>query len=155
MKAEDRDKVLKIKFATQSLLTIINDILDLSKLEAGRLEIENLDFHIQRAVDEAVDLVRERARMKGLHVVIKHDGNVPAGINSDPTRCRQVLINLIGNAVKFTRQGGITVHSQFLNDNVSPVVKFSIEDTGIGISYENQKKLFQDFRQGRICVPWL
>jgi len=147
LKAEDRDKVLKIKFATQSLLTIINDILDLSKLEAGRLEIENLDFHIQRAVDEAVDLVRERARMKGLHVVIKHDGNVPAGINSDPTRCRQVLINLIGNAVKFTRQGGITVHSQFLNDNVSPMVKFSIEDTGIGISYENQKKLFQDFSQ--------
>lgn len=147
LKAEDRDKVLKIKFATQSLLTIINDILDLSKLEAGRLEIENLDFHIQRAVDEAVDLVRERARMKGLHVVIKHDGNVPAGMNSDPTRCRQVLINLIGNAVKFTREGGITVHSQFLNDNVSPVVKFSIEDTGIGISFENQKKLFQDFSQ--------
>lgn len=147
LKPEDRDKVLKIKFATQSLLTIINDILDLSKLEAGRLEIENLDFHIQRAVDEAVDLVRERARMKGLHVVIKHDGNVPEGMNSDPTRCRQVLINLIGNAVKFTREGGITVHSQFLNDNVSPVVKFSIEDTGIGVSYENQKKLFQDFSQ--------
>lgn len=148
LRPEDRDKVLKIKLATQSLLTIINDILDLSKLEAGRLEIENLGFHIQRAVDEAVDLVRERARMKGLHVVIKHDGNVPEGMSSDPTRCRQVLINLIGNAVKFTREGGVTVHTQFLNDNASPMVKFSIKDTGIGISSENQKKLFQDFSQG-------
>ena len=101
LKPEDREKVLKIKFATQSLLTIINDILDLSKLEAGRLEIENLDFNIQQAVDEAVDLVRERAREKKLEIILKHGEDVPEGLNADPTRCRQVLINLIGNAVKF------------------------------------------------------
>lgn len=147
LKPEDRDKVLKIKFATQSLLTIINDILDLSKLEAGRLEIENLDFSIFGAIEEAVDLIRERARMKGLSVDIQHDDLMPVGINADPTRCRQVLINLIGNAVKFTREGGVTVRSEFLNDNSSPMVKFSIKDTGIGISNENQKLLFQDFSQ--------
>lgn len=147
LKSADRDKVLKIKFATQSLLTIINDILDLSKLEAGRLEIEKLDFNVQQAVEEAVDLVRERAREKRLEIISNHDPNLPIGLNSDPTRCRQVLINLIGNAVKFTQHGRIIVRSEFLTDSKEPMLKFSIEDTGIGISIDNQAQLFQDFSQ--------
>lgn len=147
LKPEDREKVLKIKFATQSLLTIINDILDLSKLEAGRLEIEDLDFNIHQAVDEAVDLVRERAREKNLDIVLEHGVDVPDGLNADPTRCRQVLINLIGNAVKFTQEGQITVRSEFLKDKDKPTLMFSVKDTGIGISIENQKRLFQDFSQ--------
>lgn len=147
LKPEDREKVQKIKFATQSLLTIINDILDLSKLEAGRLEIENLDFNIQQAVDEAVDLVRERAREKNLDIVLKQGLDVPEGLNADPTRCRQVLINLIGNAVKFTQEGHITVRSEFLPDKDEPMLMFSVQDTGIGISEQNQKQLFQDFSQ--------
>lgn len=147
LKHEDREKVQKIKFATHSLLTIINDILDLSKLEAGRLEIESLDFNIQQAVDEAVDLVRERAREKKLDIVLEHGADVPAGLKADPTRCRQVLINLIGNAVKFTQEGQVTVRSEFLSDKDQPMLKFSVVDTGIGISSKNQVQLFQDFSQ--------
>lgn len=144
---DDRDKVIKIKSATQSLLTIIDDILDLSKLEAGRLEIESLDFNVQQAIDEAIDLVDERARSKGLKLDVNHGPGVPIGLNSDPTRFRQILINLVGNAVKFTQQGEVSVATEFISDEHGDALKVSVRDTGIGVSEENQHRLFQDFSQ--------
>ncbi|MBO6521972.1 MAG: response regulator [Rhodospirillales bacterium] len=149
---EDRDKVIKIKGATQSLLTIINDILDLSKLDAGRLKIENLDFNIRNAVEEVIDLVRERARVKNLRLNIDFPDDIEAGINGDPTRFRQVLINLVGNAVKFTHKGGVGVRATMVNEQDKSFIEFRVIDTGIGISPENQKKLFSDFSQADASI---
>lgn len=149
---EDRDKVIKIKGATQSLLTIINDILDLSKLDAGRLKIENLDFNLRNAVEEVMDLVRERARVKNLRLNIEFPDDIAAGINGDPTRFRQILINLVGNAVKFTHQGGVGVRATMLDEQGKKFIEFRVIDTGIGISPENQKKLFSDFSQADASI---
>lgn len=148
----DREKVLKIKGATQSLLTIINDILDLSKLDARRLDIEYLDFHLQNSIDEAVDLVRERARMKGLSLKTRFDPKLPEGINGDPTRVRQVLINLIGNAVKFTQQGEVAVISERVMQDGHPMIRISIADTGIGMNEATLNKLFADFSQADASI---
>ena len=148
----DREKVMKIKGATQSLLTIINDILDLSKLDAGRLEIEYLDFHLQNSIDEAVDLIRERARMKGLALKTRFDPELPEGINGDPTRVRQVLINLIGNAVKFTQQGEVAVITEKVLHDGHPMVCISIVDTGIGMNETTLNKLFADFSQADASI---
>ncbi len=149
--ADEREKVIKIKGATQSLLTIINDILDLSKLDVGKIDIENLDFNFPYAIEEAIDLVRERARQKGLYVLADTDA-VPVGVNGDPTRIRQVLINLIGNAVKFTHQGGITVRAEVTENQGQKMILIRIIDTGIGISEENQRQLFRDFSQADASI---
>ncbi len=144
---EDREKVIKIKGATQTLLTIINDILDLSKLEAGRLEMENLDFNLRHAIEEVLDLVLERARMKQLKMRIDYPDDIPDGINGDPTRVRQILINLVGNAVKFTHAGEVAVEVRIDGDEGSKMLRVSVKDTGIGISDANSQKLFSDFSQ--------
>ncbi len=150
--ADDREKVIKIKGATQTLLTIINDILDLSKLEAGRLEMENLDFNLKYAIEEVLDLVRERARMKQLKMRIDYPDNIPDGINGDPTRVRQILINLVGNAVKFTHAGEVAVEVRVDGDEGSKMLRVSVKDTGIGISGENSQKLFADFSQADASI---
>ena len=148
---DDREKVIKIKGATHSLLTIINDILDLSKMDAGRLDIEKLDFNFPYTIEEAVDLVRERARLKGLYVQIDTN-SVPVGVNGDPTRIRQILINLVGNAVKFTHRGGITVRADVVESSDQKMIRIGISDTGIGISEENQRQLFHNFSQGDASI---
>ncbi|MEQ8320446.1 MAG: ATP-binding protein [Rhodospirillales bacterium] len=144
---EDREKVLKIKGATQNLLTIINDILDLSKLDAGRLKIENLDFNMKTAIEEVLDLVRERARLKNLKLNVEFPEDMEVGMHGDPTRFRQILINLVGNAVKFTHEGGVTIKARTIRQEPTAAVEFKVIDTGIGISKENSKKLFFDFSQ--------
>ncbi len=144
---EDREKVLKIKGATQNLLTIINDILDLSKLDAGRLKIENLDFNMKTAIEEVLDLVRERARLKNLTLNVEFPDDMDVGMHGDPTRFRQILINLVGNAVKFTHEGGVTIKTRMIGQEPTATVEFKVIDTGIGISRENSKKLFFDFSQ--------
>ncbi len=150
--AEDRDKVIKIKGATQSLLSIINDILDLSKLEAGRVEIENIDFNLRTVIEEVLDLVGERARMKNIGLKVDYPGDIPDGINGDPTRIRQILINLIGNAVKFTHSGGITVAVRLEGNEHVRALRVSVIDTGIGISKENSENLFSDFSQADASI---
>lgn len=153
LSASDREKVIKIKGATQSLLTIINDILDLSKLDAGRLEVEKLDFHLRYTIEETVDLVRERARVKGLTLMLDMQDGLPEGINGDPTRVRQVLINLIGNAVKFTHNGGVSIRVE-RNDVAEngPWLRIAIVDTGIGISKSNMSRLFMEFSQADASI---
>ena len=149
---EDREKVIKIKGATQSLLTIINDILDLSKLDAGRLNIEYLDFNLKATVDEVLDLVRERARVKKLSLNVEFTEDVAEGMHGDPTRFRQILINLVGNAVKFTHTGGVTIKAAMTDKGGEPFVEFRVVDTGIGIAEENRVKLFSDFSQADASI---
>lgn len=149
---EDREKVIKIKGATQSLLTIINDILDLSKLDAGRLSIEFLDFNLKATVEEILDLVRERARFKKLELNFDFDDAMSVGMHGDPMRFRQILINLVGNAVKFTHAGSVTIKARLIGDAPDQVVEFRVIDTGIGISQQNCKKLFSDFSQADASI---
>ena len=142
---DDREKVIKIKGATQSLLSIINDILDLSKLEAGRLNIEYLDFNLKTAIDEVLDLVRERARVKKIDLLVDYPDEKYIGMHGDPTRFRQILINLVGNAVKFTHAGSVTIQSRVIGNAPDQTIEFRVIDTGIGISKENSRRLFSDF----------
>ncbi len=150
---DDREKVLKIKIATQSLLSIINDILDLSKLEAGKLQIERIDFNLPQTVREVADLVGDRALVKGVRLVVEIDEKLPVGIKADPTRIRQILINLIGNAVKFTHHGAITVRLERLEEAPGgPFVKISVADTGIGIHPDVIGHLFTSFTQADASI---
>jgi len=145
---DDEDTVYKIKGAGQSLLTIINDILDLSKLEAGKLEIEQIDFHLPSVINDAVDLVRPKADDKNLALAIDITTAMPNSVCGDPTRIRQILINLLGNAVKFTNAGSVVVKVRHeVQDGNSYTLRFSVIDTGIGIPASAQDSLFQDFTQ--------
>ena len=134
--------------SAQSLLEIINDILDFSKIEAGKLKLEVLDFDIYRAIEEVVGLMSSPAHKKGLELVCWISPDVPRTLRGDPTRIRQIITNLVGNAVKFTEEGRIAVRVSV--DEVGDdedIVRFAIEDTGIGIPEDRREKLFQSFSQ--------
>lgn len=145
-----REKVERIKHSTHSLLRLINDILDMSKLEAGKLEVENINFNLLALIDQTLDMFVEKRKgdgHKGLKVSSTIADNIPEGIFSDPTRLRQVLVNLMGNAVKFTEEGNVTLNLS-LDDDVDPeMLRFSVIDTGIGLTEETKEKLFTDFTQ--------
>uniref|UniRef100_UPI001178477E ATP-binding protein n=1 Tax=Crenothrix polyspora TaxID=360316 RepID=UPI001178477E len=140
----------------ESLLAIINDILDFSKIEAGRMELENLDFNLHKTVEDVVELFAERAYSKGLELIYRISSEVPEGIKGDPTRIRQVLGNLVGNAIKFTGQGEVLVdvrldsHAEANVSGTAPAqlrLRFDVHDTGIGISEAAVPRLFQAFSQ--------
>jgi PAS domain S-box-containing protein len=137
-----------IRSCSDHLLTLINDFLDFSKLEAGKLEIEKKTFDLVRLIDDAGFVASDVIAQKGLIFVTKVSPNTPRYLVSDPTRIRQVLINLISNAAKFTISGGITVAVEVESASEKTVdLKFSVIDTGIGISEENSQKLFNAFTQ--------
>jgi len=155
LKSAEREMVEKIKGATLSLLTIINDILDLSKIEAGKFELEYLDFHLKGLMEDIVELAQQRADGKGLKLLIDVSADLPSGIHSDPTRLRQVLMNLIGNAVKFTHGGSVTVRAvldQGDGDSDEKRLMFEVTDTGIGIAEESIANLFDDFTQADASI---
>ncbi len=132
----------------EALLSIINDILDFSKIEAGRLEIETIPFDLRQVTEEVVELLAEAAHGKGLELsyLIQHD--VPAAVLGDPGRIRQILTNLVGNAVKFTVEGEVAVRvGAVAATPEATTVRFEVTDTGIGISDEDQPRLFQAFSQ--------
>jgi signal transduction histidine kinase/DNA-binding response OmpR family regulator len=134
-----------------SLLQILNDILDYSKLEAGKLDVESIDFDLRQAVGDAVALMAAKANEKGIALAAEVDPAVPAYLRGDPGRVRQVLLNLIGNAVKFTERGGVTVRVRQLPlanpDEPYARVRVGVRDTGIGISEAAKSKLFGSFAQ--------
>ncbi len=146
--AEQREYADAIRHSGDALLTIINDILDFSKVEAGKLELEFLDFDVRTAVEEVLDLLAERAQSKGLEIASLIHADVPVTLRGDPGRLRQVLMNLVSNAVKFTATGEVIVRVTAVREHEhAAVVRFEVSDTGIGIAAESRKHLFQPFCQ--------
>jgi len=144
-----RGTVMKIQGAGRGLVTILNDILDLSKIQAGKLEIERIDFDLRSVITETLDLLYARASQKGVALGSKIEGELPDVINGDPTRLRQILVNLLGNAVKFTDRGSVALRIIATKPNVRRVMlRFEVVDTGIGIDADRQASLFEDFTQG-------
>lgn len=145
---EQKQFIKNIEISTESLLTIINDILDISKIESGRLELEKLDFNLRISVESAVTSLYARAQEKNLELNSYIKLDVPEMVKGDPVRLKQVLTNLINNAIKFTEKGGVMVEVALIEDLENSVkIQFSVKDTGIGLSKEDQKKLFQKFSQ--------
>ena len=132
----------------RSLLTIISDILDFSKIEAGKLEFEKIPFDLVRLVEDTADVVAEGAYKKGLELICEVDSRVHSSIIGDPTRIRQVLTNLSGNAVKFTQEGEIQIRVQSAYNESHPNrLRFSVTDTGVGIKESELSSIFQSFAQ--------
>jgi signal transduction histidine kinase len=145
---EQRDFVETIQYSGQALMTIINDILDLSKIEAGRLEFENVNFELKKVVSESVRLFDEKAHSKGITLKTRIPDQMPDGIRGDPVRLRQVLMNLVGNAVKFSDSGEISLNVEKQSEDPTHVrLRFAVQDHGIGIPPEAQEKLFTAFTQ--------
>ena len=148
LSAEQRDYVETIHRSGQALLEILNDILDLSKIDANRLDLESIAFDPVQAVRDMVALSAPRASAKGLTLTQRHAGDVPGDVLGDPGRLRQVLGNLIGNSLKFTDAGSVSISvslEHVVSDDV--VLRFAVSDTGIGMSPEQRSRLFQPFTQ--------
>jgi two-component system sensor histidine kinase/response regulator len=145
---EQRDFVETIRASGDALLGVINDILDFSKLEAGKVDLEVVDFDLPTTVDEAVDLIAEAAQRKRIEVQVFLEDDVPDRVVGDPGRVRQVLLNLLSNAVKFTDAGSVLVHLEVHGiDPGKTRIRFSVTDTGAGIAPEARAALFQRFSQ--------
>ena len=137
-----------IETSANGLLTIINDILDLSKIDAGKLVLENIDFNVRDVLEEVLTINAPEAHKKSLELVSLIYSDVPSFLIGDPLRLKQILTNLISNAIKFTPQGSITIRILTLDEDVNQAtVKFEITDTGIGLNEEQKKKLFHAFSQ--------
>jgi signal transduction histidine kinase len=146
---ELRQQATAIRHSGEILLAMINDILDLSKMQAGKLDIETLDFDVRGIVADVAELLAERATSKGVELIWRVHPDVPRQLRGDPARLRQVLLNLAGNAVKFTDRGGqVLVRARLVADAADrAVVRFEVHDTGIGIAPEARQRLFQPFSQ--------
>lgn len=145
---DQRELTQSMHLSGQTLLSVINDILDLSKIEAGRIEIERLPFHLPATIAEVMRMMAAEARQKGIALELHGEQELPARLIGDRMRLRQVLLNLVGNAVKFTHYGHVHVRTQCVDRNTeSAEVKISVEDTGIGIAPQAQERLFEKFTQ--------
>lgn len=152
------DYARTIRSSAEHLLNVINDILDFSKLEAGEMSIEQIDFDLDSCLDSVVDVLATQAETKGLELGVLLESNVPRQLQGDPGRLRQILLNLAGNALKFTDEGEVIIKasvvetekdaSKLASTTLSPLkIRFAVTDTGIGISPSDQQKLFQSFSQ--------
>ncbi|WP_413934557.1 response regulator [Nitrospira sp. BLG_1] len=145
----DQRKYLRIfRRAGGTLLNLINDILDLSKVEAGHLELETIEFDLNEVLDKAIDILALRANEKGLELTSHIDRQVPCDLIGDPTRLTQIVINLIGNAIKFTETGNVEI--RIINDpdrNTAGAIRISVSDTGIGIPTDKLTAIFESFTQ--------
>ena len=143
------DRVTKIGAAAQHLLRIINDILDLSKIEADKITIESIDFPLRPTLDKAASLVRESARQKGLALVVVVDAALPPVLRGDPVRIEQILVNFLSNAIKFSPHGAITLRARHQPGAVAPRIglRLEVEDRGIGLNAAQQASIFKPFEQ--------
>ena len=137
-----------LKTSGESLLKIINDILDYSKIEAGKLTLENRVYEIREVAGETVDMFATQAEQKGLELIYVIQRTVPRFVIGDDNRLRQIIVNLIGNAIKFTEHGQISLLVNLLEENDETLeLEFMVIDTGIGISPEAQERIFNEFSQ--------
>jgi len=144
---EQRRYAATVRSSGEALLALLNDILDFSKIEAKKLELEELDFDPRALADDVAGLMAVRAREKGLELVCSAAPDVPALLRGDPGRLRQVLTNLIGNALKFTSCGEIAVRLAMEGGGRDPLIRFSVRDSGMGIPRDKQEVIFQSFTQ--------
>ncbi|HEX2829077.1 MAG TPA: ATP-binding protein [Burkholderiales bacterium] len=148
LSAEQRGYVETVRGSSEALLRIIDEVLDFSKIEAGRLTLEKLDFSLRECVGETMKLMAARAKEKGLALEMRIADEVPDRLRGDASRCRQVLVNLLGNAVKFTHRGEIEVAVDLIAaDDTSAWVHFAVRDTGVGVPKEKQRMIFDAFAQ--------
>ncbi|EKX46591.1 hypothetical protein GUITHDRAFT_45786, partial [Guillardia theta CCMP2712] len=145
---EQRKFAEQIKSSSESLLVLINDILDLTKIEAGKLELVSVDFDLRQVIEDTVDSVASKALGKGLEICCYMSPNTPTVVNGDPDRLRQILLNLLSNGIKFTNSGQVYLLAEMEEETPThQAFRFKVYDSGIGISEEGQKKLFNRFSQ--------
>ncbi|BBE51858.1 Autoinducer 2 sensor kinase/phosphatase LuxQ [Ferriphaselus amnicola] len=147
LRQEQRDNLGIINRSGEHLLTLINDVLEMAKIEAGRVEIENAPFDIGEIVRDVTDMMHMRAQERGLQLLVEQSSEFPRFIKGDEARLRQVLINLVGNAVKFTQEGGVTVRFGMKPHTTPPRLMIEVEDSGPGIKPEDQQRIFLPFVQ--------
>ncbi|MBF0323381.1 MAG: PocR ligand-binding domain-containing protein, partial [Magnetococcales bacterium] len=148
MTPKQRDYIEKVQRSGQHLLGLINDILDFSKIEAGKLTVEEVDFDLNKILDNVASLIGEKAHAKGLELIFDLASDLPPHLKGDPLRLGQILINYANNAVKFTERGEIIVRiRKWADQGQRLLMRFEVQDTGIGLSPEHQVKLFQSFQQ--------
>jgi two-component system, sensor histidine kinase and response regulator len=146
--SEQREYLTLAKISADALLSLINDILDYSKIEAGKLDIESIDFNLGDCLGDTMKTLSLRAHQKGLELAFEIEPNVPDAIAGDPGRLRQIILNLVGNAVKFTEQGEVVLSVNLLTHVDGEVqLRFTVADTGIGIAPEKQTAIFEAFSQ--------
>jgi signal transduction histidine kinase/CheY-like chemotaxis protein len=145
---EQREYLETVKLSADGLLTVINDILDFSKIEAGKLELDPIDFDLRETLDSAIKTLALRAHQKGLELLCDVDPSIPDVIRGDPNRLRQIILNLAGNAIKFTSVGEVAVRVQVMSSTAEQYeLEVTVADTGIGIPKERQDSIFQPFTQ--------
>ena len=145
---EQREFIDIIDISGENLLTIINDILDFSNIESGQIELENISFNIEKQIDDILKLLNFKANAKGLEISYKIAPEIPQTVKGDPVRLKQILINLINNAIKFTSKGSIKILIEFISEDEYKIkCKFKVIDTGIGISEKGKLRLFKSFSQ--------
>jgi PAS domain S-box-containing protein len=145
---EQRNYLNLTRASAESLLSLINDILDFSKIEAGKLEIDAVNFGLEDSLADTVRILSLRAHQKGLELAWEIESDVPDGIIGDPGRLRQVVVNLVGNAIKFTDHGEVIVHAKTVARSQEAIeIQFTVSDTGIGIPLEKQAAIFDAFQQ--------
>lgn len=142
----------KIQLSGQSLLSIINDVLDLSKIEANEMNIESTPVNLRELVEDTLNIHRTQAENKSLNVTLEIDPQIPDWVETDKVRLKQILDNLLSNALKFTSEGGITLRCHLVEGTDQATVRFEVIDTGIGISETAQRKLFEPFTQADVST---
>jgi len=148
LNSEQVEYLNMVKGSAEALLTLLNDILDFSKIEAGKLELEYLSFDLRKSLGEVVKTLAIRAQQKGLELIFDMASEVPTYVVGDPARIRQVLVNLVGNSIKFTERGEIEIKVQTDAQTAQgAVLRVSVRDTGIGIPVDKQQKIFEAFSQ--------
>src|SRR6202021_33418 len=146
--SEQRDSLGLVKLSAESLLSIINDILDFSKIEAGKLDMESVPFEMRESLGETMKALSYRAHQKGLELIYEVQPDVPETLVGDPGRIRQIIVNLVGNSIKFTERGEIFVSVEKESETPDSVrLHFAIKDTGVGIQSDKQAKIFEAFSQ--------
>lgn len=153
LNSQQQEYATIIRHSADALLTVLNDILDYSKIEAGKLAIERLEFDFRELLEEVTDLLALRAQEKGLELMCDIDPQVPLKVIGDPTRLRQVLTNLLGNSIKFTARGDVALLVHLLSsDATQAMVEFSVRDSGIGMAPEQLESLFEAFNQADVSI---